>query len=259
MKHGKRTKLIDLSIDFPYVGDEVVRIPLGENEEATISEYLERVKEGNYLDELPKLNWTTQSHLKRQEEDLTECHNCEQPIYKKDGIATEWYDTPFKKEPVERVFCSNFCADGYKGQIYSKDFAYFTCCECERTICEQNPLNGWHVQWRPLDEGSGEQICLACYKKRLLESGLTDEEIASGTMHGMFFNTRDLDEAGFIEHSSHNVKNTDDAKAVSEELKKLKAEGNIVLINYDRLAIGGLEGFIEVYYRPAKEATPIEV
>ena len=71
------------------------------------------------------------------------------------------------------------------------DFRYFECMACYRTICEQNPRNGWKVQYRVDDFEDYEQICLQCYQTELLENGVNREKIENGEIDGMFFNYND--------------------------------------------------------------------
>ncbi|MBW1697573.1 MAG: hypothetical protein JRH18_23965 [Deltaproteobacteria bacterium] len=91
------------------------------------------------------------------------------------------YDTPWDDEPQDKLFCSDDCADTY---MYEEPWVYFWCEPCEREICEQNPLNGWHIQYR--DYGY-ERVCLSCYKDLILENGVERDKLESGHIPGMFF------------------------------------------------------------------------
>lgn len=55
---------------------------------------------------------------------------------------------------------------------------------CDREICEQNPSNGWHIQYRDYD---GDRLCLRCYKDLILENGIDREKLEDGKIPGMSF------------------------------------------------------------------------
>ena len=84
------------------------------------------------------------------------------------------YDTPWDEEPETKYFCSDDCGDS---NMYEEPWAYFHCGVREREICEQNPMNGWQVQYREYD---GDTVCLRCYQDLILENGLERERLESG-------------------------------------------------------------------------------
>jgi hypothetical protein len=86
------------------------------------------------------------------------CQQCLQCGIKKARISQTRYacDTPWDRDSRELHFCSDDCGDSY---MYEEPWAYFWCNHCDREICEQNPWNGWHIQYRSYDD---EQICLRC-------------------------------------------------------------------------------------------------
>ena len=77
----------------------------------------------------------------------TECSNCGDGLARR-SFTRYVFETPWDNEEVEKRFCSEDCEVAY---LYEDDFAYFTCHRCEREICEQNPRNGWHIQYRDYD------------------------------------------------------------------------------------------------------------
>jgi len=126
------------------------------------------------------------------------------------------------------------------------DFRYFECVGCYRTICEQNPKNGWHVQYRLENFDDYEQVCLKCYQDEILAHGISREAVENGELAGMFFNSGDL--AGW--DKAIDYKRIADSESKQEVLNDILAwmeDGYKVVIDYDRMAIGGLEGYISVY------------
>lgn len=100
-------------------------------------------------------------------------------LYKERAYGVELFDTPWEETTEPTYFGNAYLADCYRGVIYSKDFAYFTCDGCGREICEQNPRNGWHVQRRIINEC--EVICLKCLQEMLLADGVKPEEVGKPT------------------------------------------------------------------------------
>ena len=88
----------------------------------------------------------------------------------------ELYDHPFDNIPRIAYFHKKIPAklkddryfkfhDSCKELIFERgDFNYFYCEGCGRIVCEQNPSNGWHVQYRII---GGEQFCLKCYEEKI--------------------------------------------------------------------------------------------
>jgi hypothetical protein len=186
---------------------------------------------------------------KRLDSDIVKCAHCELPIHKADAIKSNLYDKPFDKAPNEAYFCSPFCYESMIGEIYSKDFRYFECAECNRNICEQNPSNGWMTQYRYLGD---EKICLKCYEEHLFNEGISDEDIENENLSGMFLDYRDLNKHGFDTDESYYVRGKNDVKEVFKRIRYLKKEGKIVVIEYNSLAIGGSEGHITLWAKKIK-------
>ena len=153
------------------------------------------------------------------------------------------YDTPWDDEPKLKHFCSDDCGDSY---MYEEPWAYFWCNACDREVCEQNPMNGWHIQYRDYDDHT---VCLRCYKDLILENGVEREKLEAGQIPGMFFDWGNIQawKAGYKEvpefknyHINRQVK-VDEFKKKALELMD---EGKKVVIGYESLAIGGSEGYV---------------
>ena len=170
-----------------------------------------------------------------------ECCYCDKSA--REQFTREVYETPWDETPVEKCFCSEECENYY---LYSGDFRYFTCDECGREICEQNPRNGWHVQYRYYDD---TMLCLKCFEKEMLENGLSYEALRDDKMTGMFFNYNELEDAGFQEGKSFFINSSSGEKVCKNYCMKLKENGNAVVINYERVAIGGIEGTLTVWFK----------
>ena len=126
------------------------------------------------------------------------------------------------------------------------DFRYFECEGCYRMVCEQNPSNGWHVQYRIEDECI--QVCLKCYQDNILEFGISRESVENGEIAGMFFNYDDpvlKDWDKFIEYRF--IASGRDKDELLDEVLENMDSGYKVIIGYERLGIGGGEGSVSVY------------
>lgn len=91
-----------------------------------------------------------------------ECEETELTLFQALSVEKEAYSTPWSANPQTLHFGHWHWMDCYMGQVYSKDFAYFDCVECNRTICQQDPSCGWTTQYRDphyLDESSGRLVC----------------------------------------------------------------------------------------------------
>jgi hypothetical protein len=179
-------------------------------------------------------------------------------------IDPEFYSRPFDKNPESGLYSCQFAVDCMKGDVYSKDFRYFECDQCNRTICEQNPSNGWHVQYRFI--GDVEQVCLKCYEEQMFSEGVDlDDVIENKTLEGMFFNTKDLENNGFevVEQFDHCVIGSGrfggyiKPEHLFDRLKQAKEDGlfndKIVIINYEDMAIGGFGGTVSVWMKNKSE------
>lgn len=198
-----------------------------------------------------------------------ECHECGTRRLKTNMYKFQVWDRPFDENYREIYVCIETPKAVKSGGgslkyidsceellTYSSwaDFRYFTCIECERLICEQNPSNGYVIQFRILEDGYS-RICLKCYEEKLLRYGVSIEALEAGTLPGMFLNDTDLRDAGFsLMLDDKKVAGKDSAKAICdygiEEIKR----GRVVIISYERMAIGGLEGYVSLWSKyPDKE------
>ncbi len=155
------------------------------------------------------------------------------------------YDTPWEDAPHAKHFCSDDCGDTY---MYEEPWAYFRCDGCDREISEQHPQNGWQIQYRWVDD---QQTCLKCYQDRLLEEGLEFErqKLEQGEIPGMFFSCGNLEPkgAGYEEvpgFRNYFVNDTEKADRFRKKALELMDRGHKVVIGYERLAIGGGEGYV---------------
>lgn len=170
-----------------------------------------------------------------------ECCYCDKRAKKE--FTREVYETPWDDEPVEKHFCSEKCEYNY---LYSGDFQYFYCDGCEREICGQNPRNGWHVQYRYYNDNV---ICLKCFEKEMFTNGLSYQAIKNGDLTGIFFNYNELKDAGFEEGKSFFIDSEAREKLCRDYCLKLKETGHLVLLNLERVAIGGIEGTVSVWFK----------
>ena len=184
-----------------------------------------------------------------EEADRTDkhCNNCWDNFARKQ-FTRGVYDTPWDDDETEKFFCSDECMDNY---LYEGDFSYFRCEQCEREICEQNPRNGWHIQYRDYDD---ETVCLRCYEELILENGIEREKLEKGQIPGMFFSYGNLEpkKAGFEEipdFQKYFVANLDDADIFIKKALEFMDEGKKVVVSYERMAIGGLEGYVTMLVR----------
>jgi hypothetical protein len=158
------------------------------------------------------------------------------------------YDTPWDDEPRVKHFCSDDCGDTF---MYEEPWAYFWCDGCDREICEQNPMNGWHIQYREYD---GNTVCLRCYKDLILENGVEREKLEAGKIQGMFFdwgNGQAL-EKGYQEvpgFTNYHVHTPETAEEFRDKALDFIDHGYRVVIGYERMAIGGSEGYVTLMVR----------
>jgi len=186
----------------------------------------------------------------KETNDLVECEEWEFIAFKKFATWGEFYDTPWQKKPIARWFCSYVAMAGYKGDDYSKDFSYFDCEQCLRTVCRQNSRNGWHTQSR-YTKDLGE-ICLQCFEKMQLENGISLEAVRQKDAVGMFFDDADLSGANFTQEGVYFLRGKSDPffNRIGDLLKD-----NICVINYESLGIGGGEGTVSLWTKPRISAT----
>lgn len=172
-------------------------------------------------------------------------------IFKELALTPEIWSRPFDETPEENYFVNHFAADCYRGIIYSKDFAYFYCDDCGRTICQQNPSNGWMSQMHVID-GIGT-ICNKCYEEGALVNGINDE-FDGESIPGQFFNESEILEAGWEKVEDYVLAGSGhtgykDPKYAIGLIQKWIDAGKKVLVNYESMAIGGLGGYISIFIK----------
>jgi len=170
-----------------------------------------------------------------------ECLNCDRPSDPKYTVFV--YETPWDDIEVEKNFCSKECQEEY---LYSGDFSYFFCDRCMREICTQNPGNGWHIQYR--DHG-GDTLCLKCYQEVILENGVERDKFEEGRIPGMFFSygNEEAVEAGYVEvpgFSNFYIHDQSTVDRFCGKALELIDKGQKVIVAYERIAIGGGEGYV---------------
>lgn len=162
------------------------------------------------------------------------------------------YDTPWDEEPEAKLFCSDECGDIY---MYEEPWSYFICRKCEREVCRQNPKNGWHIQYR---DYKGETVCLRCYQDLILKNGVEREKLEVGLIPGMFFswgNTEAIN-AGYKEvpgYTNFYVRGEESAQRFIKKALELMDSGFKVVIGYERMGIGGVEGYVTLLVKEAKK------
>lgn len=110
-----------------------------------------------YLFEKP----TYELDVIKNHNDTVECAEFDVICFREQAYEAELYPTPYTEEVEPTHFCSWYAFDCYYGRKHSRDFAYFICENCGRDICEQNPSNGWDVQYRWLTDDV--IVCAKCF------------------------------------------------------------------------------------------------
>lgn len=240
---------------------------------APIADNMDRLdcyKRKELLKQIPKLFYSRPDELKveivdvdiKNPDDMVLCaENTDLWIYSESAYKVEVYHRPFDENPDTLMFAGKYSWHCYEGIIYSKDFGFFFCDICMRTICRQNPSNGWHVQYHELDEWY--EVCLKCYQEKLFKEGVDiDEVLRVKELPGMFFTESELEEKGFILHPKfdgflvgHGMRGYKNPSDFFEALEGCRdaLQDCIVIISYDHMAIGGMGGYVSVWYKPKNE------
>jgi hypothetical protein len=186
------------------------------------------------------------------------CHECHDTKDVRAMYALEVYDHPSDALPKTIHVCKR-ATWTKKNARYSwlesceelltdsswADFRYFTCDLCNRMICEQAPENGWHSQVRYLGDGD-VAVCLTCYQEMLLRDGIEREVFERRQLPGMFFSSVELSDWTRIVDDKH-IRSKADAKDACAIAIDYIDRGYKVLVDYERMAIGGLEGYVSLY------------
>ena len=193
---------------------------------------------------------------KERWEDWVECGECCTVVPGKCTTDVEMWDTPWEDEPAVRPICAVCMSVGRLEDESWSDFRYFTCDQCSRFICRQNPANGWHTQVRMVNEC--EEVCLRCYQEDILKNGVSKDQLEQGQLPGMFFNVGELEGLGFeCAERWVLIQREEQAKVLADKALMLMNDDKIVVIGFESMAIGGLEGYVSLYWKH-KESKDIE-
>lgn len=196
--------------------------------------------------------------------EIVKCHECGAKKFRSRMYEVEVYDSPWDTVPKTIHVCKRtpkpFQREYHREWMESceelltdtgwADFHYFTCAVCGRMVISQCPSNGWHSYVRVVD---GEEICLKCYEEALYENGIPRESFEENKIAGMFFNRGDLQEHGYEPVEGYQdffVRTTENAKEFCAKAIKLIDAGSKVAVDYEHMAIGGLEGYVSLYAKP---------
>lgn len=178
----------------------------------------------------------------------TECDCCSTRQASSDYQVSA-YDTPWDDEPRDLDFCSEECEVAY---LYSDDFAYSHCAECGRLICQQNPKNGWHWQFR--DDYSGEPVCLKCYEELVVDKGtleIDEDKWENGNIPGMFHDDGELEDWGYEQDREYH---SEKPEVVYNRVKELDEQGYKCLVNYESISIVGDGGWFSLWKKPKTDS-----
>lgn len=177
------------------------------------------------------------------------CDETDLVIAKEFAAKRELWDRPFDSKPRTAWFLNDRAEQCYLGDYYSKDFAWFTCEACGRTICEQNPSNGWHVQYRV--EG-GYRICNKCVEEHLFEHGINEERFREeGKIHHwLFMEDDELREKGWVPQDTINIRYEDELK---ERILHYFNSNKKVILSMFTMAITGSEGIATIWAKDKTE------
>ena len=187
-----------------------------------------------------------------------QCGNLGSPrrMYKLDVYDDPWQEAPkqvYLHQSVPRAFAKqypNHRHDSCQDLLFDTgwgDFRYFTCDSCGRIVIRQCPRNGWHSYVHITEDG--EEICLKCYEQECYK-GLPRASFENGQIPGMFFNRGDLEEHGYgpvVGFDNFKVDGRDGAKQFCDKAIEMIDAGHRVAVDYERMAIGGIEGYVTLY------------
>jgi len=177
-----------------------------------------------------------------------ECKNCGKKTLIKKGFRSEpAYGTPWDEEGERLPFCSDDCMQEYF--FGDHDFKYFHCDKCHRLVCEQNPRNGWHTQYRDLEHDHYERVCLECYEEIIVAEGIPKKSFEDQRLAGMFFNTGEVPEGYKIVPGFENyfIRSEESIKRYCFKAIELIDQGHKVVTGYESLGLGGGEGYVTMF------------
>ena len=221
-----------------------------------------------YGEEIPMEEIKRQSIYNTAKQDnIVECYECENPIIldpKQENITyttMEVYDSPFD-ENGKTIYLHLGNDDGY-GDCLSKledtswaDFRYFYCESCDREIIRQNPKNGYMSFIRDLESDFQEiiEVCLKCYEEEIIKNGIPKSKFEQKQIAGMF--APDAEKNGYQAvdgFQSYFINNQESIEKYCNKAMELIDNGYKVLNDYERLGIGGGEGYITMFAKKVNE------
>lgn len=184
-------------------------------------------------------------------EDLSTTRCDETELYLFEVLAFkpgDWYTRPTDTEPTDMNFLCIEAARAMAGEYYAKDFNWIACDTCHRTICEQDPSNGY-ITHGHYDEETGEWECHSCKSARMLKYG---SDLDRDKVNALKYETReDVEGFGWTFKEYVTVGNGMFGRGMTpKELHKyLKTtyDGLMVLIVLDDLSLVGDGGECSIY------------
>lgn len=165
-------------------------------------------------------------------------------------VGRRWaahYDSPWDEEPRWHFYCGEECQEHSEDSSYSS-WSYQYCDHCERYIVERCPSNGWHEYFRYTDDD--EAICLRCYEEDIVANGQPDTDFDGATIGGgMFFSggNPELVEAGYERLTKAFIDGGNAAYCYNDMARAYLRQGYQLVTAFESMAIGGLEGSIELW------------
>jgi len=126
-------------------------------------------------------------------------------------------------------------------------FRYFNCSVCNRIVIRQSPSSGWHSYVRETEDG---EVCLRCWEEDIYENGIPREKFEEVLIPGMSYNRGDLASHGFGQVPGFEyfpITSGLKAKAFCDAAIQVIDGGCLVAVDYERMAIGGLEGYVTMW------------
>lgn len=191
----------------------------------------------------------SQEKVNVRKAEVHRCRNCRE-LFVGHTYKPKIYSTPWDIQPAKVEFCSISCEDNYIQLGSLREWSYFECTECGRTICIQNPSNGWHTQYRAIDEEAGLYICIKCQYQKWLKEGQPKEDFTEKEqIPYLFFEYYDLDKAGYSKYADFFIDGAESVKRFKQTAVNLLQRYKLIT-NMDRMAYGGSEGYVDLYVAP---------
>jgi hypothetical protein len=184
------------------------------------------------------------------------CYECGEAFKRGEPKMTvKLFDNPYEKNP--KIIYLHADNDDTYGSCFEKafdtsygDFRLFDCEACGRTINMQCLSNGWHSYVRGDDDGNN--ICLQCFENHQFEHGCSRETYEKGQITGTFTGEASFEDHGFEKVESYNyffINGDATAKSYCKKALELIDQGFLVMNEYERMGIGGLEGYVTMWHK----------